>query len=532
MKNKRSLLIGILITLTYFLIHFAIINDYGVSWDYHYHLYAGLYHLGLSVPSIDSPPPVPFASPDPRLSVTDPFGPFTQIIPALSYHLFFEKWHLFPFDSAYNFPMVIFGALGVGLLFMFVYETIGFIPAVISSVFLALLPSYFGYLHNNMKDIPNAFAFTLAIYLFWKLVQKRRLIDLVLAVASFAFAFNVKINSVFIPVVCFVWFVLCHGRDLFDIVRKGKFQLFIVKRLHLIILYFVFAPLFAILLWWPFWQDPIGKLLELPYFYSHNTLNMPVLLMGTIYRSGVNIPWYYPFFYIAITVPIPILVSFIVGLILSLVNFRKKNYLYLLLVIWFFLPLLRYFNPKTGAIDGIRHFMEIVYPLCFISGIGAMWLYERIIIFTKSKSVGIIIGIIVFLSLIRNIILFHPYQTSFFNLVIGGIKGADGKVDIDFWGTPQRETVVWLNKNAPLNSTVYVLMAKSSAGMYLRTDLLKNLNSKSIEDSDYVVLLNRESFYSMYNYDLESYLIQKTEENKIVFTKLIEGVPLVWVFGK
>uniref|UniRef100_A0A7C4M117 Glycosyltransferase RgtA/B/C/D-like domain-containing protein n=1 Tax=candidate division CPR3 bacterium TaxID=2268181 RepID=A0A7C4M117_UNCC3 len=527
MKNKYGFIIGIFISILYFIIHLAIINDYGVSWDYHYHLYAGLHHLGLPVPSVNDPSPVPFSSPDPRLSINDPFGPFTQIIPALSQVILFDKLRLFSLDSAYNFPMLIFGSLGVGILFIFVYETVGLTAAFISSTFLALFPSYFAYLHNNMKDIPNAVFYTVSIYLFWRLVQYTNIKNLIFAVLAFAFAFNIKINSILIPFVCLIWFILSRFQDFLNIARKKNY-LNSIKKKYLVFLYFIFGPIAAVLLWWPFWENPLGKLLELPYFYSHNTLNMPVLLMGQIFYSGVNIPWFYPFYYIGITSPISILISFIVGLFVCFLNLRKKNFLYLLLVIWFFLPLVRYFNPKSGAIDGIRHFMEIIFPMCFIAGIGATFIYKKFVKNRKSKILASIVGLIILIFLIKNIIEFHPYQTSFFNYLIGGIKGAEGQVDIDFWGTPQKSAMIWLNKNASIDSTIYVAMAQSSAGIYLRPDLLKKLNSQSIENSDYIVILNRQSFYKADNLDF--YIKNKEKEGKLVFTKSINGVPLVRVF--
>jgi hypothetical protein len=73
-------------------------KDYGLSWDYHYHYYAGRYHLGLSVPSLHDPAPVPFSPPDPRLTTEDPFGPITQIVPTLSSYIFYERLHILPFD--------------------------------------------------------------------------------------------------------------------------------------------------------------------------------------------------------------------------------------------------------------------------------------------------------------------------------------------------------------------------------------------------------------------------------------------------
>ena len=514
MNKKISVLTGVFITVVYLVINLFLMKDYGLSWDFHYHHYAGLYHLGLPVPKITDPSPVPFSPPDPRLTVEDPFGPFTQILPTLSYVIFYEKLKVLPMDSAYNLPGVIFGSLGIGLLYFFMLEAFNFPIALFSAVFLALLPNYFGYLHTNMKDIPNAFVFTLAVYLFWRLVKNRRIKDLLLSVVSFAFAFNVKINSIIIPVVNLAWYI--SGISIKPKYRVSK----------IIILYFLLAPITALLLWWPFWRDPFNKLMELPYFYSHNTINMPVLIAGKIYRSAVNIPWFYPYIFIVITTPLPILISFITGLLISIKKIFSQNKTYILLIFWFLFPLLRYFSPNASAIDGIRHFIEVLYPLAAISGIGVYSLYLYL---KKIRFPGIIVNtflVSVLFLLIRNIVVFHPYQTSFFNSITGGINGAYKNYDIDYWGTPQREAMYWLNKNSPVESIIYIAMAQSSAGMYLRPDLIKGLNTLNLYESDYTVILNRQSFFIFG--DVDGYL--KRTDKDLVFLKTINEVPLVWVF--
>lgn len=517
MLTEKKWFMGITVTFLYFLLHFSIMGSYGLSWDFHNHFYAGLYHLGLPVPSINDPSPLPFSPPDPRLTLEDPFGPFTQIIPSFSYVILYEKLRLLPFDSAYNFPMIVFGALGILVIFLFISEAIGLRVALWSVLFLSLLPNYFGYLHNNMKDIPNAFAFALSIYLFWRLVKYRRVSDLVWSVASFAFAFNVKINSIMIPVVCLAWLILF----------RGGFIALLQEKYRLIIFYFIFAPIAALLVWWPFWRDPLGKLFELPFFYSHNTFNIPVLFLGKIYRSGVNIPWPYPYIYILITTPLVILIPFILGFFICIKNILNRNREVLLFLLWLFIPLLRFFLPKTGAIDGVRHFMEIVYPLSIIAAIGLNYILEGIIKLTKSAYVKLFLTLIVILSLLVNIYVYYPYETSFFNSLTGGIRGAWHKFDIDFWGTPQKEAMLWLNKNASLDSYVHVVMAQSTAGVYLRPDLLKNLNKKSYSESDYSVILNRESFFTIYN--VRDYLDKSSQQNHLVYQKKIKEVPLVWI---
>lgn len=523
MKINFKIFIGILLTGIYLLVQLLLINDYGISWDFHYHNLAGLYHLGQKVPDITDESSIPFTPPDPRLTVLDPFGPFTQVLPSLSYLIFFEKLHLLPFASAYNLPGVLFGSLGIFILFLFLYESINFPVALFSAVFLALLPSHFGYLHNNMKDVPNAFAFALSIYLFWRLVKHGRVMDLVFAVLSFAFAFNVKINSVMIPVVCLSWFILFfhNSPSSPSYLKRG------LGGVKFTVLYFILSPLAALLIWWPFWKEPIGKLLELPYFYSHNTLNMPVLLFGKIFRSGINIPWIYPWAYIFITTPIGILISFLVGIIISMGKIVKKNGIYTLLLLWFFMPLFRYFMPKVSAIDGVRHFMEIIYPMCAISGVGFYAIYQKAIKITKYKYAGLATFAILVSFLIFNIIKFHPFQTSFYNGFIGGVKGADGKFDIDFWGSPQKSAMLWLNKNAPFGSYVNIVMAQSSAAMYARDDIQERINKKGIEESDYVLILNKKSFFALY--PVEDFLTKSIKEKKIVNSSEIDSTPLYWI---
>jgi len=127
------------------------------------------------------------------------------------------------------------------------------------------------------------------------------------------------------------------------------------------------------------------------------------------------------------------------------------------------------------------------------------------------------------------LVVFHPFQASYFNFLTGGIKGAQGRFDIDFWGTPQKEAVLWLNQQAPRGAFVHIVMAQSTASVYLRKDLLINLNKKPYQESDYTVLLNRQSFFPLYS--IEAYKNKKISSKRTVFSVSRLGVPLVWVFN-
>ena len=497
--NKRRIRIGLILTLILFLIHLSIIDNYGITWDFHHHFFAGLWHLGIPVKE-ELTKNIPFTIPDPRGTYDLPFGPLMLIAPTITYEIFFEKLKLLAFDNAYHLSIIASSVLGIFVLYLFLTEAFGFTTGLAGLVFIGLLPRYWGDLHNNMKDAPQAAAFALAIYMFWRLVKHKRVKDLIIACLAFAIAFNTKVNALFVPVIAGLWIALQ---------KKHKITL----------LYFLFAPVAALLLWFPFWQHPIGRLQYLFRFFQDNTQNLEVLYFGTIYKSGVNVPWHYPFGYLAVTTPLPVLVFFLIGLISLIRQIRQKPVVSLLLL-WFFLPLLRYLNPTIGVIDGIRHFEEVVYPLAGIAAIGAVHFLRRF-----SIKIIIIITIIIFITLLSPIVSYHPYQISYFNELVGGVRGAWHKFDVEYWGTSQKQAIRWLNANAPKDSYIHIVMAGDAATKYLRQDLLARVNKKGFDDADYVVLLNRKSFFARY-WGIADYM----KNRQPVYTVSIQSIPLTFVY--
>ena len=73
-------------------------------------------------------------------------------------------------------------------------------------------------------------------------------------------------------------------------------------------------------------------------------------------------------------------------------------------------------------------------------------------------------------------------------------------------------------------------MAQSTASTYLRSDLLEYVNKNPLVQSDYVVILNRQSFFKLSG--VEDYINDKEFNNKVVYKKTIEDVPLVWVISR
>lgn len=497
--KKVSRHIGVLIVLIFLGIHLFTINDYGFTWDFHFHFFGGGKLLGIEPTELE-PRNLPFVDPDPRLAWTLPYGPIMSIPPVASYLLFNTLLHLMPPDSAYHLPIILWGVLGIGILYIFMKQAYSPRIAFFSALFLALTPRYFGDLHNNMKDIPSAVSFALNMWLLWRLVTYKRPIDLLWAALGFALAFSIKINSIFIPLVYACWLIFLHRTHKKTVSMKQA------------IWYILAAPIAALVLWSVFWAHPLEKLSSLVHF-TFSTNNIEVLLRGSWYCSGLTVPWYYPYWYLGTTTPLLILLFFIVGL----VSRQKKS----LLLLWLIVPLTRYFLPSVGVIDGVRHFEEALFPIAAIAALGI----DYILSFIRGRLSKLILSTLALCYLFIAIYQYHPYQITYFNELVGGAKGAWGNYDLDYWGTSQKAAVEWVNAHAPQNARVHIVMSAAVAAQYLRPDLLPNLNAYGYDESDFVILLNRQSFFYRFFYAYE-YLLHHAPAHTIS----VQGAPLTWIY--
>lgn len=516
--KNRVKLIGLFLVLIYLCINIATINDYGVTWDFSYHFNAGLWHLKL--PLTDSS------------FIMGPSPPLSDILPTLGNIIFNTKLHIFPWDSAYNLYGVILGSVGIGILYFTVLELFNnWKIALYSAISLALLPRYFGHLHNNMKDIPQAVFFTLSVWLFWKLFQKPKILLLVLAAFSFALSYNSKVNGVFVLIITSLFYFI----NIFHkYLKTGK-----IKISRILLSYFLLSPLLAFLLWLPFWDHPLERLIEATHSYTTSTTNMPILYFGDLVYSGNNVPWHYPLGILAVTTPVMLLIFAGIGIISLATTKKIKLDVKLFILLWFFIPISRYFKPHMIVIDDIRHFMEIIFPFAIISGVGMYQTKEKIIKIGNKIVPQINKKIIVFYFLFSvifylsyQVFSYHPFQTSYYNEIVGGVKGANQQFDIEFWASSYKKALHYLNANAPINSKVTIPMAPDIGKLYLRNDLITKLNeqnlagidSKVYSQSDYIVILNRQSFFNWYG--ISQYLENKTP----IYSLTLCGTPLVSIY--
>lgn len=100
--------------------------------------------------------------------------------------------------------------------------------------------------------------------------------------------------------------------------------------------------------------------------------------------------------------------------------------------------------------------------------------------------------------LVSNVAL-YPYEYIYYNSLVGGVDGAQGSYELDYWCTSLRETIVHLNQIASPNSSVYIEGLLKSALPFARDDLKINDSNISRDDLDYSIAcryaLRREDYY-------------------------------------
>lgn len=61
-----------------------------------------------------------------------------------------------------------------------------------------------------------------------------------------------------------------------------------------------------------------------------------------------------------------------------------------------------------------------------------------------------VVGLVVLLTCIPllQLVMLHPYQMTFFNSLVGGLHGAAGRYETDYWITSYREAMDWISEQA------------------------------------------------------------------------------------
>ena len=506
----------------------ATLKDYGVTWDEPPYFHATDLHMGWITGFVETA-----AQSDLQKSLDDqsikeawhwnpynvPHPPFSRIVSGFAHTVaspFLDNF------SAYRVGPALFFAVLVTVMFVWMRELFGTATGLFSALATVLTPNLFGHAHFAVTDLPLATMWFLTAYCFWKGLASWKW-SVILGVV-WGLALSTKFPAVLIVVPLVLWAHLFH---------RDRYSNNLVALLFL-------GPAVMVATQPYLWHQTGLRVLEFVYEgisrgYRPET-NFAVFFFNQTLFSN-QLPWYYPFFIVGVTTPEPILFLALVGIASLLWNREQRSAVVLFLGNAAFVMML---GLMPGAVlhDGVRQMLSALPFIAALAGAGFYALAGGVQRLAQrgsaSPSIGnlrikiaAIVLVLFCFSPALDLYLSHPFQLSFYNRLVGGIRGAyaSGLETTYFMEAFTPAFLQTLNEKIPANASINASFANFMFVLYQKQGLLRpDINITIDSDFDYLVLLNRRSALT----PRRRYLIDTTSNPYISVT--LAGVPLVSVF--
>ena len=367
---------------------------------------------------------------------------------------------LLPFLTA---PFMLF-------LFFFVKRHWNPLHGVIAVGVLLTFPSFWGHSFNNLKDVPLLIFFSLSIMSFvdWRLSGETKYLY-----RFFIFlgvALSIKTYAIFVPLIVLFWIALKPKGSDSPVSFPPRWIMILHASIGLLIAVIIVLAFYAPAFWgvedkWSFlvfWHDRIKEIT----WGRDNPLSI------------------YPFVQVFYRTPLMVLALAVTGVYWAVWEYRKSPF-YSLLLIWVLIPLIIPCFPHTVVYhNGLRHFFVFLVPYSILAVVGLVqgvgFLAGKLKVDAKTLIVGIA-SLAIGLNL-WGIVATHPYQTTFFNALAGGLKGAQEN-DVadawDYWLNSYKEAGRWINLYGAVNAKVLAVYYSGTPPVF-NADLIK----ESIDRAD------------------------------------------------
>lgn len=338
--------------------------------------------------------------------------------------------------------------------------------AFFAALFLITTPRFFGHGFNNPVDTPFAAFWIWAVdgMIAFLLALPRPGRRQVIGVGVFTgLALGVRIGAMLVGALLLLGIASWWLKRRRSLERPAA----TIGRLALLWLAAAVIAWVVMLPSWPFLQvDPIGNFIQVVKKVSAGSEGtFEVLFAGEVYENDV-LPRTYIWAWLVRVLPETYLAGLLgAGLMLLLAARRttaEKAIAWSVLGLATMVPLLVPTITRPILYDGIRHFFFATVLLAVPAGCGAAFLLapERRRVARAASAVALVL---LFGMTLWRMARLHPYESIYFNrLVAGGLPGAEGEYETDYWGFTMREAALWVERHAPEGPET-VLVANSSS---------------------------------------------------------------------
>jgi 4-amino-4-deoxy-L-arabinose transferase-like glycosyltransferase len=286
---------------------------------------------------------------------------------------------------------------------------------------LLTMPRVYAHAHLGALDTFLSFFWTWALLAAEKALRSTRAVrDMAGAGAIWALALLVKIHAwLLLPIIVAWSFVRLRPRRALAAVS--------VWAAAGVILFVIGWPW----LWYDFWA-------RLQAYGNTGVLRTPILVQyfGQVFVDR-DVPWHYPWFYFAATVPLGFQFLGLVGLVQGWRNRREDAFPLLLAgTVVVFLVL---FSTRVPVYDGERLFLNVFPAWALLIGFGFDWLWNQL----DSKRYHRIVLLVFAVAQAYGVVSLHPFGLSYYNGAVGGLPGAERLgLELTYWNDSVDQTLL------------------------------------------------------------------------------------------
>jgi len=409
----------------------------------------------------------------------------------------------------------------------------GYRAAVWTVLLVYFTPSFIGQAWNNPKDIPFATAYIMSFYFLVRWLQdypKIKWLNSIALVLSIAFAISIRVGGLLLIAYTGLFFLLtwfwAERKNLF-----GKDSVNYLFKYAMIGIVMSLAAFFIGILVWPFGlEDPINNPKQALDLMTNINIRLHQLYDGKTYWSN-ELPDQYIFKIMLLTIPLVVLIGFVLSLLT--ITYNKSNKFLMFMMLFASAFPLAYVTIKDSVLyGGWRHMLFVFPSFAVLAAVGYNTLLEQIQK-TNIRFLSSLLLLLLFIHPIRFSIANHPYEYVYYNEIQGGIKGAEGNFETDYYQHSVQEAAQWLAKYIEENDKpkkgerrlVCHYTKKELMDYYFRKDtsmvtfVYSRYYERSMKDWDYCI--------SFTGYISASELKNKNWPSKdALYVVKVDGVPL------
>ncbi len=317
--------------------------------------------------------------------------------------------------------------------------------ALIALAALAVCGPWFGSMFNHTKDIPFGTAMIGANYFMLRVAHdlpRPRLLHLLF----FGLLLGMALGQRALALMLLFYLPIAILLYLPQPVTSANAARLLARSLLLFVPALALGYLIMIAAWPWAALNPFNPVRGL-FAFAHFHYPIKTLLSGETFMMADVPRWYVPV-YLAIKLPLVVLLGAALGLLAAACTrtLRSRETAFIALTALF--PLTCQVILHGPAFSGMRHFLFMLPPIAVLAGVGfdAMlhWLEMRRRVFAAAASVVLAVWLAWPASILVRL---HPYESLYFNALVGGLQGAAQRYDTDYWVNAMHEMVVMLENH-------------------------------------------------------------------------------------